>query len=85
MIDEVDAAYLFTQAVLTMGRADEAGIIDRPRNAVPREVINCGDLMSFIPILVALLHDKFPNLSDPDHLSELLMSRFTETASGRPH
>ena len=85
MIDEADAAYVFVRAALTLERAFDAGIMDKLRNAVPKEVLNCGELMSFMPILVALLHEKFPNLSDPDHLSELLMSRFTETASGRPN
>ncbi len=85
-IDVTDAALLFTQAELIVERLEDAEVsTKKPNSSVPRGTITNREAWTFFPLVMLLLQEKFPQLADPEALSELLQSAYTDSANGRPH
>jgi len=83
-ISETEGAVLFAQVGLIISRLEDMEITSKPMSSpLPRGILTCGEAWTLIPALFMLLADKFPSLSDPEHLSELLQRLYTSTASGR--
>ena len=82
----LDGALLFAQAELIVERLEDAEVSTKKPNApVPRGTITNQEAWTFFPLVMLLLQEKFPQLADPEALSELLQSAHTDSADGRPH
>lgn len=86
MSDLPDWAYVFTHLGFIIRRLEDRGITDKPDNApLPRGVLSCGEACQLLPLLFVLLAEKYPPLSDPDQLLELLAIARMDEASGLPN
>lgn len=81
-----DAALLFAHAKFIIDRLEDADIPSkRLATPLPRGALTCGEALTFFPLVLLLLQQKFPQLADPETLSELLQLAHTDSASGRPN
>jgi len=79
-------ACLYAHVGLIIERLEDREIGCKSDNApLPRGVITCGEAWTLFPLLFVLLAQKYPELSDPDQLSELLAPARTASASGLPN
>ena len=86
MLDIGEAAILFAHVGIILQRLEDRAIGLKPDSApLPRGALTCGEAWFLLPVLFALIAEKFPQLSDPDQLSELLASARTESACGLPN
>lgn len=86
MLELGEAAILFTQVGVILQRLEDRAIGMKPDSApLPRGVLTCGEAWFLLPVLFALIAEKFPQLSDPDQLSELLAHARMESACGLPN
>lgn len=73
LLTEEDAAILFIRCASLIEIMGDGGIVDRPhRSPLPRGVFTCGEAWEVVCALWALLAHQFPDLKDPDSLSETL-------------
>jgi hypothetical protein len=86
MLDLSDSAILFLQVGLLLQRLEDRDIFVQPDNKpLPRGALTCGEATMMLATLFAMLAEKYPALSDPDQLSELLVRLYTGSAGGRVH
>lgn len=79
-------ACVYAQIGLIIQRMEDRQIHCKADAApLPRGVLTCGEAWQLIPLLFVLLHQRYPELADPDQLSELLAQARTESASGLPN
>lgn len=81
-----EAALLYAQAALITERLEDAEIDSRrPASPLPGKVLTCGEAWNLIPLVMVLLEQRYPQLSDPDTLSELLSGEYIRSAGGKPN
>lgn len=79
-------AALYMHIGLVIERMEDREINAKLDSApLPRGVLTCGEAWQFMSLLFVLLHQRYPEFSDPDQLSELLARARTESASGLPN
>ena len=84
--DLSDWAALYMHIGIVIERMEDREINAKPDAApLPRGVLTCGEAWQFMSLLFVLLHQRYPEFSDPDQLSELLARARTESASGLPN
>lgn len=84
--DIADWACVYAHVGVIIARLQDREIDCKPDNApLPRGVLTCGEAMMLLPLLFVLLAQKYPELQDPDQLSELLAQARTQSASGLPN
>lgn len=85
-LSEFQAAVIYMQVGIIVERLEDADVSTKKAAAsVPRGTVTCAEAWQFFPLLMVLLQQKFPQLADPEALSELLQSAYTDSASGRPN
>lgn len=86
MNDLTDWACVYAHVGLILQRLEDREIGDKSESApLPRGVLTCGEAVMLLPLLFVLLAQKYPELQDPDQLSELLAHARIEGASGLPN
>ena len=86
MNDLGDWARVYVHVGLILQRLEDREINYKPDSApLPRGVLTCGEACQLFPLLFVLLAQKYPELADPDQLSELLAQARMESASGLPN
>jgi len=83
---EAESAVIFAHVGLVLSRMADAGMFDRPSSsAIPKAALTCGEAAVFVPLLFVMLAQRYPQLSDPDALSELLHGAWLNSAGGKPN
>ncbi len=86
MNDLSDWAVVYTHVGLILQRLEDREINFKADAApLPRGILTCGEACQLLPLLFVLLAQKYPELADPDQLSELLAQARMESASGLPN
>lgn len=81
-----ECAVLFAQVGVIIERVEDREITSKPSNSpLPRGVLTCGEAWTLLPVLFVLLAQRFPQLADPETLSEILTRSYTDSASGLPN
>lgn len=84
--DLPDWACVYAHVGVILQRFGEREIDSKPESEpLPRGMLTCGEAMMLLPLLFVLLAQKFPELQDPDQLSELIAQARTESACGLPN
>lgn len=79
-----DASVVLSTLGALVARMDERGVQERaPSAALPRGVINCGELCMVAGACLLLIVRTFPQLQDPDVLESALRSAVLQNFAGR--